>query len=121
MCPNRSPAAPPNLTRSVPGEGNETPATPEERPDNPARVQHHGIGQSQGGFWRDPPGSAEEPVGARRMDRSLERALLGMGRTVPEGQGTVERARVQRWGVLDVLRRLRQAFHAAGPGARRSR
>ena len=55
------------------------------------------------------------------MERSLERALVGVGLSCRAGQGAAGREGPERGRVLDGLRGLRQPVQPPGPGPHRAR
>jgi len=77
------------------GEQETTEAT--ERSNDSARIQRHGSGTSPGSVRRHPASKAEKSMGRRRMDRTLERKKLGVGRAVWQRQGASQRPGAKRW------------------------
>jgi len=71
-------------------EGEQETTEAAERSNDSARVQRHGFGTSPRSFGRYPAGEAEKSLGWRRVDRSLEREELGMGRPVRQRQGAAQ-------------------------------
>lgn len=81
-------------------EGKQETTKTAKRPDDSARLQRHRLGSSPRTTGRHSPGEAEEPLGRRRVDRTLERKELGMGRVVPQGQRVAQCSGAQRRRIL---------------------
>jgi len=69
------------------GQGWQKTVTAPQRTHDSARVLGDGASASTGAARGDAAGPVAEPVGSGRVDRSVERALLGVGRPGAPGQG----------------------------------
>jgi hypothetical protein len=90
------------LTRwsRVLGERQQAATATAQRVNNATRLQCDGTGQGSRSPGRDTSREATQPMGMRRMDRSLERAVLGVGRPIRQGQGPSQRQGQERRGIL---------------------
>ena len=84
----------------ISGERKQTSAEVTKRSDDTNGIQRDGLSESTRATGRDPVSQVTEPLGPRRVDGSVERAQLGVGRTLGQRQGTAQRTRAQRRRVL---------------------